>query len=115
MHPLSNRFRLQINQVSVGDVVLLKNPLDSDKFLVRRLAALGGYEMASTDEKDEPFVLDDYHCWVLSDNKKLKIEVCSDLLKHNIFTDWLMNRASMVLAEVAILSYPAQKRYPLRK
>ncbi|KMT16608.1 hypothetical protein BVRB_3g048940 [Beta vulgaris subsp. vulgaris] len=71
-------FRLQINQVSVGDVVLLKNPLNSDNFLVRRLAALGGYEMASTDEKDEPFVLDDYHCWVLSDNKKLKIEEAYD-------------------------------------
>lgn len=71
-------FRLSFNQVAVGDVVLLKNPLDSDKFLVRRLAALGGHEMVSTDEKDEPFVIDYDHCWVLSDNKELKAAEAKD-------------------------------------
>ncbi|KAK4408148.1 hypothetical protein Sango_0395800 [Sesamum angolense] len=42
-------------RVYVGDVVVLKDPINSDKYLVRRLAAVEGYEMASTDENDEPF------------------------------------------------------------
>ncbi|CAO2821609.1 unnamed protein product [Amaranthus hypochondriacus] len=71
-------FRLIYNQVSVGDVVLLKNPLESDKLIVRRLAALGGQEMASTDKKDEPFVIDFDECWVLSDNKRLKAMEAND-------------------------------------
>lgn len=69
--------------MSVGDVVLLKNPLESDKLIVRRLAALGGQEMASTDKKDEPFVIDFDECWVLSDNKRLKAMVFFHLLSQN--------------------------------
>lgn len=61
--------------MSVGDVVLLKNPLESDKLIVRRLAALGGQQMVSTDEKDEPFFTDYDECWVLSDNNKLTAKV----------------------------------------
>ncbi|KAL2921328.1 Mitochondrial inner membrane protease subunit 1 [Bienertia sinuspersici] len=71
-------FRLKFNQVHVGDVVLLKNPMESNKFLVRRLAALGGHEMESTCEKDEPFVIDYDHCWVLADNQKLKAKEAKD-------------------------------------
>jgi hypothetical protein len=62
-------------QVFVGDVVLLKDPEKSDDLIVRRLAALEGYEMASTDEKDEPFVLEKDQCWVLADNQALKPKV----------------------------------------
>ncbi|XP_011083030.1 uncharacterized protein LOC105165649 isoform X2 [Sesamum indicum] len=59
-------------RVYVGDVVVLKDPMNSDKYLVRRLAAVEGYEMASTDENDEPFVLEKDQCWVLADNENLK-------------------------------------------
>lgn len=56
---------------------MLKDPMNSDKYLVRRLAAIEGYEMASTDEKDEPFVLEDNECWVLAEDKDLKPKVCA--------------------------------------
>lgn len=62
-------------RVFVGDVVVLKDPEESDNYLVRRLAAVEGYEMGSTDEKDEPFVLEKDQCWVLSDNETLKPKV----------------------------------------
>ncbi|XP_072966527.1 mitochondrial ATP-independent inner membrane protease subunit 2-like [Typha angustifolia] len=65
-------------QVFVGDVVLLKDPERSDDFIVRRLAAIEGYEMVSTDEKDEPFVLEKDQCWVLSDNGSLKTKEARD-------------------------------------
>lgn len=42
---------------------------------MRRLAAIEGYEMLSTDEKDEPFVLEQDECWVLADNESLKPKV----------------------------------------
>ncbi|KAK9725378.1 hypothetical protein RND81_05G139800 [Saponaria officinalis] len=64
--------RRKFQVVFIGDVVVFKNPLDPDRYLVRRVAADGGYEMASTDEKDEPFILEDEELWVLSDNKDLK-------------------------------------------
>lgn len=55
--------------------MVLKNPENSDGYLVRRLAAVEGYEMVSTDEKDEPFLLEKDQCWVLADNEKLKPKV----------------------------------------
>ncbi|XP_047324445.1 uncharacterized protein LOC124927973 [Impatiens glandulifera] len=64
--------------VFVGDVVLLRDPDKSDNFLVRRLAAIEGNEMVSTDEKDEPFVLEKDECWVLSDNEALKPKEARD-------------------------------------
>ncbi|XP_072995555.1 mitochondrial ATP-independent inner membrane protease subunit 2-like isoform X2 [Typha latifolia] len=42
------------------------------------LAAIEGYEMVSTDEKDEPFVLEKDQCWVLSDNGSLKTKEARD-------------------------------------
>ena len=63
-------------QVFVGDVILLKDPEKSDDLIIRRLAALEGYEMVSSDEKDEPFVLEKDQCWVLADNQALKPKVC---------------------------------------
>lgn len=62
-------------RVGVGDVVVLKDPMSIEKYLVRRLAAIEGYEMASIDEKDEPFVLERDQCWLLSDNENLKTKV----------------------------------------
>jgi hypothetical protein len=56
-------------------VVVLKNPEKPDDYLVRRLAATEGYEMASTDEKDESFVLEKDQCWVVAENEKLKAKV----------------------------------------
>ncbi|GER29685.1 peptidase S24/S26A/S26B/S26C family protein [Striga asiatica] len=58
-------------RVHVGDMVVLKDPINSGNYLVRRLAAIEGFEMASTDEKDEPFLLENDQCWVLADNKDL--------------------------------------------
>lgn len=55
--------------------MLLKDPINSEDYLVRRLAAIEGYEMVSTDEKDEPFVLEKDQCWVLADNENVKPKV----------------------------------------
>ncbi|KAJ4878899.1 Peptidase S24/S26A/S26B/S26C family protein [Raphanus sativus] len=56
--------------VSVGDAVVLKDPNETHKYLVRRLAALEGSEMVSSDEKEEPFVLEKDQCWVVADNQE---------------------------------------------
>ncbi|XP_038897309.1 mitochondrial inner membrane protease subunit 2-like [Benincasa hispida] len=58
--------------VFVGDVVVVKEPEKPENYLVRRLAAVEGHEMLSTDENDEPFVLEKEQCWLLADNEKLK-------------------------------------------
>ena len=55
--------------------MVLKNPEKPDDYLVRRLAATEGYEMSSTDEKDESFVLEKDQCWVVAENEKLKTKV----------------------------------------
>ncbi|GAV83651.1 hypothetical protein CFOL_v3_27097 [Cephalotus follicularis] len=65
-------------RVFVGDVVVLKDPEKSEDYLVRRLAAIEGYEMVSTDEKDEPFILEKDQCWVLADNENLKPKDAQD-------------------------------------
>ncbi|KAJ1417469.1 Peptidase S24/S26A/S26B/S26C [Sesbania bispinosa] len=64
--------------VFVGDVVVVKDPEKPDNYLVRRLAAIEGYEMASTDEKDEPFVLEKDQCWIVAENEKLKAKEAND-------------------------------------
>lgn len=61
--------------VFVGDAVVLKDPNETDKFLVRRLAALEGSEMVSIDEKEEPFVLEKDQCWVVAENQEMKSKV----------------------------------------
>lgn len=61
--------------VFIGDAVVLKDPNDSDKYLVRRLAAVQGFEMVSGDEKEEPFVLEKDQCWVIAENQELKAKV----------------------------------------
>ena len=54
---------------------MLKDPNETDKFLVRRLAALEGSEMVSIDEKEEPFVLEKDQCWVVAENQEMKSKV----------------------------------------
>lgn len=61
--------------VYVGDVVILKDPLHPDRELVRRVAALEGEEMESSDPDDEPFHLAPGTCWVLCDNEDLSPKV----------------------------------------
>ncbi|KAG7014558.1 Mitochondrial inner membrane protease subunit 2 [Cucurbita argyrosperma subsp. argyrosperma] len=58
--------------VFVGDVVVVKEPEKPENYLVRRLVAVEGYEMLSTDEKDKPFMLEKDQCWLLADNEELK-------------------------------------------
>ncbi|CAH9073780.1 unnamed protein product [Cuscuta europaea] len=65
-------------QVFVGDVVVLKDPVKSGNLLVRRLTAIEGYEMVSTDEKDEPFVINEDECWVEADNESIKPKDAND-------------------------------------
>ena len=48
---------------------------NSDKDLVRRLAAVEGFEMVTGDEKEEPFGLDKDQCWVTAENQELKAKV----------------------------------------
>ncbi|XP_020213171.1 uncharacterized protein LOC109797525 isoform X1 [Cajanus cajan] len=64
--------------VSVGDLVVLKNPEKKDNYLVRRLTAIEGYEMVSTNDKDETFILEKDQCWVEADNKSLKPKEARD-------------------------------------
>ncbi|CAF2261421.1 unnamed protein product, partial [Brassica napus] len=64
--------------VSVGDAVVLKDPNETHKYLVRRLAALEGSEMVSSDEKDEPFLLKKDQCWVVAENKDMKSKEAYD-------------------------------------
>ncbi|KAK7277558.1 hypothetical protein RJT34_22573 [Clitoria ternatea] len=68
-------------RVFVGDVVVVKDPEKQDNYLVRRLAAVEGYEMVSTDEKDEGFVLEKDQCWVVAENEKLKAKEANDSRK----------------------------------
>lgn len=61
--------------VFIGDAVVLKDPNETNKYLVRRLAALEGSEMVSSDEKDAPFVLEKDQCWVVAENQEMKSKV----------------------------------------
>jgi len=54
--------------------LVLKNPEKPDDYIIRRLAATE-YEMASTVEKDESFILEKDQCWVVAENGKLKAKV----------------------------------------
>ncbi|KAL0927711.1 hypothetical protein M5K25_001912 [Dendrobium thyrsiflorum] len=70
--------RSPLRQVFIGDVVVMKDPEKPNDCIVRRLAAVEGYEMASKNEKDEPFILEKDQCWVLSDDESLKPKEARD-------------------------------------
>jgi len=53
----------------------MKDPEKPDNYLLRRLTAIEGYEVVSTDEKDEPFILEKDQCWVEAENEKLNAKV----------------------------------------
>mmetsp|Transcript_25701 Transcript_25701/g.48755 ORF Transcript_25701/g.48755 Transcript_25701/m.48755 type:complete len:211 (+) Transcript_25701:221-853(+) len=57
--------------VFVGDVVALQDP-DSDRVLIRRVAAEEEQEMVSSNPEDKAFYLEQGHCWVLADNETLQ-------------------------------------------
>ncbi|KAI4338994.1 hypothetical protein MLD38_023986 [Melastoma candidum] len=67
--------------VFVGDVVVLKDPEQREDCIVRRLAAIEGYQMVSKDPEDEPFMLDKGQCWVVADNETMKPEEANDSRK----------------------------------
>ncbi|KAH9551749.1 hypothetical protein CY35_09G029000 [Sphagnum magellanicum] len=54
--------------VFVGDVVMLEDPDNPQRELVRRVAALEGEEMLSSNDNEEGFKLQPGTCWVLCDN-----------------------------------------------
>ncbi|MCO5561901.1 hypothetical protein L7F22_015526 [Adiantum nelumboides] len=64
--------------VFIGDVVLFKDPLNPEQERVRRVAAIEGDQMVSTDTNDLPFALDDGHCWVISDNESINPTTSGD-------------------------------------
>ncbi|XP_010485868.1 PREDICTED: uncharacterized protein LOC104764111 [Camelina sativa] len=64
--------------VFIGDAVVLKDPNETNKYIVRRLAALEGSEMVSSDEKEEPFVLEKDQCWVVAENQEVKSKEAYD-------------------------------------
>lgn len=64
--------------VFIGDVVVFKDPSDLEKEQVRRVAAIEGDEMVSTDENDKPFELEQGSCWVLCDSSSVNAKSAGD-------------------------------------
>ncbi|KAG6573502.1 Replication factor C subunit 2, partial [Cucurbita argyrosperma subsp. sororia] len=59
--------------VFVGDVVVVKRSQRNQRTILSEdWLHVEGYEMLSTDEKDEPFILEKDECWLLAENEKLK-------------------------------------------
>lgn len=68
--------------------------------------------MASTDEKDEPFVLDEDQCWVLADNDSLKPKVqflCSEISVSITNKSWEVLIRTTSLVPVSDRSFVAFK------
>jgi hypothetical protein len=59
--------------------VLVRHPRDTKQSLLRRIAALEGDEMESSDPQDEPFRIEPNSCWVLADNQDKKPSVSTNL------------------------------------
>ncbi|KAF6257843.1 hypothetical protein COO60DRAFT_1626673 [Scenedesmus sp. NREL 46B-D3] len=60
--------------IAVGDVVAFSSPLDpasSHSLMVRRVAALEGHTMYTTEDEDHTERVPGGHCWVLADNEEL--------------------------------------------
>lgn len=66
---LSGSTQSFMNKVYVNDVVIIRDPNDSRRKYVRRIAALEGSQMAS-EFGDAPFRIPARHCWVERDNRE---------------------------------------------
>mmetsp|Transcript_15610 Transcript_15610/g.33847 ORF Transcript_15610/g.33847 Transcript_15610/m.33847 type:complete len:252 (+) Transcript_15610:221-976(+) len=68
--------RATARTVLVGDVVAFNSPLgqttDEQHIMVRRVAAVEGTVMESSESEDDAFAIPKGHCWVLADNADLK-------------------------------------------
>ncbi|KAH1070304.1 hypothetical protein GYH30_007425 [Glycine max] len=58
--------------VFVGDLVVLKNPLKADNYLVRQLTVLKVMKWYQLMKRMNPFFLEKDQCWVDAENKSLK-------------------------------------------
>lgn len=65
---LSGSSQTFLNRVYVDDVVIIRDPNDTRRKYVRRIAALEGATMASR-QRDAPFRIPDSHCWVERQNR----------------------------------------------
>lgn len=66
--------------------MFLKDPDSTYNCSVRRLAAIEGHEMVSTNEEEEPLILERDQCRVLADDKKLNPKVsytCRLVVRNN--------------------------------
>ena len=68
---LSGSTQSFMNRVYVDDVVVIRDPNDSRRKYVRRIAALEGAEMASR-HGDPPFRIPPRHCWVERENRQIE-------------------------------------------
>lgn len=67
---LSGNVQSFLNRVYVDDVVVIRDPNDSRRKYVRRIAAMEGAQMASVNKDDPPFRVPPRHCWVSRDNSR---------------------------------------------
>jgi hypothetical protein len=65
LHPVPHSFP---NRVYVDDVVVIEDPEDARRKYVRRIAAMEGSEMVSSEVGDAPFRIPPEHCWVVREN-----------------------------------------------
>ncbi|GAB2245452.1 hypothetical protein Droror1_Dr00000945 [Drosera rotundifolia] len=73
--------------VSVGDVLVFKDPSASNKLLVRRLSALEGEAIVSPKKKNKLSVLGKGKCWVVADNKDLTAKYYLERMTYLYRTD----------------------------
>lgn len=67
---LSGSTQSFLNRVYVDDMVVIRDPNDSRRKYVRRIAALEGAEMACR-HGDPPFRIPPRHCWVERENREV--------------------------------------------
>lgn len=65
---LSGSTQSFLNRVYVNDVVVIRDPTDSRRKYVRRIAALEGTQLLSKFDDDLPLHIPPNHCWVQRDN-----------------------------------------------
>lgn len=105
---------------------MLRHPTDPSRKLVRRVAAVEGEEMLSTDDQDEPFQLEKGQCWVLCDNPSIsfKVSPCKQirhqfgrclvlyLLALRVWNSYCSGNIVFALSSSHLPSLSWPKRYP---